>query len=102
MGTTPWLPVCAGLLALGLAGPALAADAASGRMLADTCAGCHGTDGKSPGPIPPLYGMSASHIASAMRGFRDDTRRSTIMGRLAKGYSDAEIQSMADHLAGIR
>jgi sulfide dehydrogenase cytochrome subunit len=102
MGTNRCLPLCAGLLALGLTAPALSDEMASGRMLADTCAGCHGTDGRSPGPIPPLYGMSESHIASAMRAFREGSRRSTIMGRLAKGYGDGEIQRMAAHLAGIR
>ena len=102
MGIIRRLPVCAGLLTIGLSAPALAADGPTGRMLADTCAGCHGTDGRSPGPIPPLYGMSASHIASVMRAFRDGSRRSTIMGRIAQGYSDAEIERMARHLARIR
>lgn len=79
-----------------------AAGTASPSMLADTCAGCHGTDGKSPGPIPPLYGMSSEHLASAMRLFRSGQRKSSIMGRIAKGYSDAEIEAMAKHFAGIK
>ena len=73
----------------------------SGRMLANTCSGCHGTDGKSPGPIPPIDGMSAEHMASAMRLFKQGKRPATVMDRIAKGYSDAEIQAMSEHFAGI-
>ncbi len=71
-------------------------------LLADSCAGCHGTDGKSPGSIPPLYGMSSSNIASAMRRYKNDQLRSTIMGRLAAAYSEAEIKAMADYFAAIK
>jgi sulfide dehydrogenase cytochrome subunit len=87
------------LAALPLAG---VADMASPAMLADTCAGCHGPDGKSPGRIPSIKGLSSDAIASAMRRYKDGTRQSTIMGRIARGYSNEEIKAMSDYLAGKR
>jgi sulfide dehydrogenase cytochrome subunit len=75
---------------------------ASAAMLAGTCAGCHGTDGASPGPIAPIKGYSASSLATAMRMFRSGQRPSTEMQRIAKGYNDAEIEAMASYFAAQR
>jgi sulfide dehydrogenase cytochrome subunit len=70
-----------------------------GTMLANSCAGCHGTDGESPGAIPSIHGKSAKFITEALTGFRDGTRESTVMGRHAKGYSDEEIRLLADYFS---
>ena len=76
------------------AGHATAAPTAS--MLADTCAGCHGTDGTSVGPATPnLAGMSVTYFVDIMKAFRTGDRPSTVMQRIAKGYSDEEITLMA-------
>ncbi|MGE5153582.1 MAG: c-type cytochrome [Bdellovibrio bacteriovorus] len=73
---------------------------ASARMLAETCAGCHGTDGASQGPASPtLAGMNGEYFTELMKGFRDGSVYSTIMGRLAKGYTDEEIGLMASFFA---
>ena len=65
-------------------------------MLADTCAGCHGTDGASAGPaIPSLAHMSTTYMVDSMKAFKSGERGSTIMGRIAKGYTDEEIELMA-------
>jgi sulfide dehydrogenase cytochrome subunit len=37
-----------------------------------------------------------------MAAFRANERPGTIMGRIARGYTDAEIAAMADHFASIR
>lgn len=66
-------------------------------MLANACAGCHGTNGGSAGPaMPSLAGQSKEAIVEALKKFKSGERPSTIMGRLAKGYSDAEIVSLGD------
>ena len=70
-----------------------------GMMLSQSCAGCHGTDGRSPGSIPSINGKDAAFIATALREFRDGKRPSTVMGRHAKGYSDEEIDLIAQHFA---
>ncbi|ROR32665.1 c-type cytochrome [Inmirania thermothiophila] len=112
---------------LALAGGVLLASGAfaapSGRMLADTCAGCHGTDGVSNGPATPtIAGISKTYFLSAMLAYKyggDEEkieqaakalgvdpgdietlpRTSTVMARIARGYSDQEILAMADHFA---
>lgn len=81
---------------------ATAASAAppSPQMLSNACAGCHGTLGASAGPsMPSLAGQSKVATAEAMKGFKSGERPATVMGRLAKGYTDAEIDAMADYFA---
>jgi sulfide dehydrogenase cytochrome subunit len=68
-------------------------------MLSITCAGCHGTDGRSTGAIPGIADKSADYIEKAMLDFKAGKRPSTIMGRHAKGYSDAEIKLIAEYFA---
>ena len=69
----------------------------SAAMLSYACAGCHGTNGGSAGPaMPSLAGQSKEAIVEAMKKFKNGERPSTIMGRLAKGYSDAEFAAMGD------
>lgn len=96
------------VLALGLAGAVQAADkkkkplltGASTSMLSDTCAGCHGTAGVSTGPsIPTIAGMSPDYFVSVMEAYKSGDAYSTIMGRIAKGYSEDEIKQMADFYA---
>jgi sulfide dehydrogenase cytochrome subunit len=69
-------------------------------MLSVSCAGCHGTDGKSPGSIPSIGGKSSDFIATALRQFSTGEWPSTVMGRHATGYTDEEIQLIADYFAG--
>ncbi len=85
------------LLASGLMlGTTHVAAAPTGSMLADTCAGCHGTDGVSVGPASPsLAGLSETYFIDTMKAFKSGDRHSTIMQRIAKGYSDEEIALMA-------
>lgn len=79
--------------------PLMAAPTAS--MLADTCAGCHGTGGNSVGPASPtIAGKSAEYLKDVMDQYKTGDRHSTIMGRIAKGYTDEEIALMADFYAG--
>ncbi len=66
-------------------------------MLANACAGCHGTNGGSAGPsMPSLASQSKEAIVEAMKKFKSGERPSTVMGRLAKGYSDADFAAMAE------
>ncbi|WP_130472024.1 c-type cytochrome [Candidatus Magnetaquicoccus inordinatus] len=89
--------VLAGMMLLGAS--AAQADA-TGPMLANTCAGCHGTNGISAGPaMPTIAGMPAKYLKAVMADFASGKRPSTIMGRLAKGYSEAEIALIADEFA---
>jgi len=80
-----------------LVGSSAAWAAADGTMLANTCAGCHGTNGASVGPATPnLAAMSKDSMVEAMEAYASGERKSTIMGRLAKGYTKEQVEAMAD------
>ena len=75
--------------------PGRAAD--RGDVSFNACAGCHGTNGGSAGPtMPSLASQSKEAIVDAMKKFKSGERPSTVMGRLAKGYTDAEFAAMGD------
>ena len=77
-------------------GSALAHEPSQAAMLSNTCNGCHGTDGHSAGPnMPNLGGVPSNYIVEQMKNFKSGERKSSIMGRLAKAYSDDEIAAMA-------
>ena len=88
------------LLWLGLSmACAQAADPNLGRNLAATCANCHGTDGNSAGGIPGLAGMSKAKMLGLINEFRSGAKPATIMHQLSKGYSDSQLDLIADYFA---
>jgi sulfide dehydrogenase cytochrome subunit len=69
-------------------------------MLAYTCAGCHGTDGSSVGPASPHIASSDPiYFVDTMLAYKKGERQSTIMTRMAKGYTEDQIEQMADWFA---
>jgi sulfide dehydrogenase cytochrome subunit len=95
-----------GALVLSVSSSAFAADekplmsGASATMLANTCAGCHGTHGASTGPATPtIAGISSVYFEETMLGFKSGEIKSTIMNRIAEGYSDDEIKAMGDYFS---
>jgi sulfide dehydrogenase cytochrome subunit len=96
---SPKLAVLTGALALGLSS-AVSAGGATPEMLANTCAGCHGTHGASVGPASPtIGGMEKVAFVETMEAFQSGEMYSTIMGRIAKGYTEEEIEAMAGYFA---
>jgi len=94
-------------LAIGATPTAFSADTpktltgATDSMLANTCAGCHGTNGASQGPASPtIAGLSEDYFVEVMEEFASGEVPSTIMGRIAKGYSDDEIKQLATFYGG--
>ena len=66
-------------------------------MISFACAGCHGTNGGSAGlTMPSLASQSKASIVDAMKKFKSGDRPSTVMGRLAKGYTDADFAAMGE------
>ena len=86
--------VRSGALAVFLLAPTLcfAADEPAG---ASSCSGCHAVRSGVQSPIPPVNGRNAAEIVSAMVEFRSGARPSTVMDRIAKGYSPEETQAIA-------
>ncbi|MDB5861103.1 MAG: cytochrome [Ramlibacter sp.] len=87
------------VLALAGAAQAQTSEALNLRSLAASCAQCHGTDGRSaPGSsVPPIAGMPRDYLAAQLKAFKAGTRPSTVMGQLAKGFSDAQLEQLADY-----
>jgi sulfide dehydrogenase cytochrome subunit len=80
---------------------AQAAGMAPASMLANTCNACHGPNGSTYGPATPsIAGTNADYITDTMKAYKSGERKSTIMGRIAKGYTDEEIMAIAKHFAG--
>jgi sulfide dehydrogenase cytochrome subunit len=70
-------------------------------MLANTCAGCHGTLGASAGEVmPTIGGMDKGYLVEVLTDYKTGRRPSTIMGRIMKGYGDQEISAIASFYAG--
>jgi cytochrome subunit of sulfide dehydrogenase len=91
------------LLSAGIS-PAVAQSADDVKVLAGTCANCHGTDGRSPGPIASIAGRPESALRAQLQAFKAETPPpgTTIMNRLAKGYTDEQIDALAKHFSQIK
>ena len=63
---------------------------------------CHGTDGNSAGIIPSLAGRPAKELAETVKLFREGEKPATIMGQIAKGYTDAQIDAIAAYFSDQR
>lgn len=71
-------------------------------VLAGNCANCHGPNGRSPGSIPGLAGNSYGVLKAQLFAYKaDEIPGTTVMNRLAKGYSDAELEAIAKHFSTI-
>jgi cytochrome c553 len=49
--------------------------------------------------VPRIRGCQPAEIIAAMEAFRNGDRASTVMGRIAKGFSEDEIRAIAIWLA---
>lgn len=93
LGILLWL--CAGATAEQPAGEAARETAA---VLAASCHGCHAPGADATAGFPDLTQLSPKEIASTLRAYRSDEVGGTLMNRIAKGYTDAEIDELADQL----
>lgn len=80
--------------------PIQAAETAPPAQLAEACSSCHGLDGRSTGAIPALAGQSRDDLIGKLTAFRNGENQ-TVMNRLARGYSDAEIAALADYFSSL-
>jgi sulfide dehydrogenase cytochrome subunit len=94
------LPLAAALL-LGL-GPASSLAAEPAPLVAQGCLGCHGPQGRGAGAVPAIAGRDAAELHAQLLAFRTGGRGGTIMDRIARGYSPAELAAIAGHFAQVR
>ena len=74
-------------------GPVRAADA--GPPGASSCTGCHAAEQIPDSVIPRIAGRKASDIVQFMREYRSGAWPSSVMGRIAKGFDDQQIDAIA-------
>jgi cytochrome c553 len=65
------------------------------------CARCHGYDGASDGSgaFPALAGQSAYYLTKQLRQYASGERQNAIMGSIAKGLNEDELQAVAQYYA---
>jgi cytochrome c553 len=63
--------------------------------MAATCSGCHGGTSQV---LPALNTLKARAIAQQLLAFKSGEQRATLMDRIARGYTDDELISIADIL----
>jgi cytochrome subunit of sulfide dehydrogenase len=66
---------------------------------ASSCSGCHALSPALITAIPRLAGRNTAELAGQMQAFKSGQRPSTVMGRIAKGFSDPEIEAIAQWYA---
>jgi cytochrome c553 len=80
------------LTSIGMACAAGFGDAPPG---AASCSGCHPADRLGESNVPSLIGRNPPDVVAAMAAFKSGQLPSTVMGRIAKGFSDEEIKAIA-------
>jgi len=84
------------IAALVLAAPTWAQNAP---LAAQACLSCHGANGAGQGGVPGLAGRDRAELVALMAAFRANERPATIMGRITRGYSEAEIAASAEYFS---
>lgn len=69
-------------------------------VMAHSCAACHGTNGQLGDEFfMPLAGMPVRQFVATMTDFREGKRPATLMGHVAKGFTDADLKAMGEFFA---
>jgi cytochrome c553 len=82
-------------LLLAMIAPALAAGPADAPPGALSCSGCHPAARSVDTKVPRLIGRNPAEIVTAMEAFKSRQLPSTVMDRIAKGFSDDEVKAIA-------
>ena len=81
-----------------------AGDAERGKVLAETCIGCHGVIGYNnvypTYHVPKVAGQNEAYIVSALKLYREDQRQHGTMTAQASSLTDQDIDDVAAYLAG--
>jgi sulfide dehydrogenase cytochrome subunit len=72
-------------------------------LLAQACAGCHGQVGAGENGTPTLAAYDKATFSRVWDEFRNNQRpAASIMPRIARGYTDAEVTILADYYSSVR
>src|SRR5262245_60796434 len=62
---------------------------------ASSCTGCHPANPRADTAVPRLAGRAPGDIIAQMRAFKSGQRPATVMDRISKGLTDAEVEAIA-------
>lgn len=69
--------------------------------MAQSCSGCHQSETPETAPsVWSLSGYEAASIAAALLYYRNDDTGSTVMHRIARGYTEEQIHELSAYIAG--
>ena len=66
--------------------------------IARACAGCHSLTDKAHGSIPSISGRPEAEFVGIMQAYQSGQRQSSIMNRIAKGYTEQDFINLARYL----
>lgn len=89
------LPGLAAALLLGGSTAGAAEPPPGGPPGASSCTGCHAVKKIANSEIPRIAGRKAQDIVTFMREYRSGAWPSSVMGRIAKGFDDQQIDAIA-------
>ena len=81
------------------AGEEQAPDSAYLRLLVATCYTCHSGADHEGAAIPRIEGLAQARVRELLTAFKTDTERVTIMNRISKALTDAEIDRVSAMLS---
>ena len=65
------------------------------QLLAASCNGCHADNQPADHTMPNLGILSAAEINKKLLSYRNNKLTGTVMNRISKGYTEAEIEQLA-------
>ncbi len=101
---------CVAALIVGLAtGPVANADggdAERGRVLAQTCLGCHGVESYNnvypTYKVPKLVGQHEAYLVAALKAYQSGERAHATMHSQAATMSEQDMKDISAYIAGIQ
>jgi cytochrome c553 len=80
-----------------------AGDIAAGKVVAASCAACHGTGGiSSAAGVPHIAGQHASYIQATLMAYQKGARKNHLMHQAVAKLSEQEIADVAAYYAGLK
>ncbi|WP_456433103.1 c-type cytochrome [Nitratifractor sp.] len=79
-----------------------------GKALFAKCAGCHGSDGKTPalGKSPAIAGQSKEDLVSKIEGYKAGTRNAYGMGNVmhaqVESYNEEQIEALSAYISSLK
>ncbi|WP_127077217.1 c-type cytochrome [Rhodomicrobium lacus] len=101
-----YLGLIAGLMAGGMffacTQPTLAQAETDVSVLAGTCTNCHGSNKNWKGVIPGLAGRPEPILLGLLKSYKAGDPNATVMSRIARGYSEDDLQAIANYYSKIK